>query len=127
MNKEAHLRPILATSVVDGLFGEGVEKIADDKFQLEKRHFNTLTDLIAKDLKINRDQIIDFELNLCDAQPACLIGMHDEFVSSPRLDNLASSMASLDAIIQHAKAEPANREHAEIDMVMLFDHEEVGS
>ena len=52
MNKEAHLRPILATSVVNSLFGEGVEKIADDKFQLEARHFNTLTDLIAKDLKI---------------------------------------------------------------------------
>ena len=52
MNKESHLKPILATSVVNSLFGEGVEKIADDKFQLEARHFNTLTDLIAKDLKI---------------------------------------------------------------------------
>ena len=32
MNKEAHLKPILATSIVDNLFGEGVEKLADDKF-----------------------------------------------------------------------------------------------
>ena len=67
MNKEAHLKPILATSVVNNLFGEGIEKIADDKFQLETRHWNTLTDLIAKDLKISRDQIIDWESNLCDA------------------------------------------------------------
>ena len=66
-NKETHLKPILATSIIDALFGEGVEKIEDDKFNVEDRHLNTLTDLIAKDLKIERGQIIDFELNLCDA------------------------------------------------------------
>ena len=64
---------------------------------------------------------------MCDAQPACLIGIHDEFISSPRLDNLASSITALDAIIEHAKAAPETRNHSEIDMVMLFDHEEIGS
>lgn len=117
----------MATSIVDGLFGAGVQALDEDKFKLEDRHLNTLTDLIAKDLKIERSQIVDFELNLCDSQPACLRGLHDEFVSSPRLDNLASSICALDAIIQHAKAPPASRDHAEIDMIMLFDHEEVGS
>ena len=126
-NKEAHLKPILATGIIDGLFGEGVEKLADDKFNLENRHLNTLTDLIAKDLKIDRDQIVDFELTINDAQPAQLIGLHDEFVSAARLDNLASSFTALDAIIQQAKTEPANRENAEIDMLFLFDHEEIGS
>ena len=55
MNKEAHLKPLLTTAVVDNLFGEGVEKIADDKFQVEDRHLNTLTNLIAKDIGIERD------------------------------------------------------------------------
>jgi aspartyl aminopeptidase len=33
----------------------------------------------------------------------------------------------LDAIIEHSKIDIAQRDHAEIDMIMLFDHEEVGS
>jgi len=48
-------------------------------------------------------------------------------VSSPRLDNLASSFASLDALISHSKVDSKLRDHSEIDMIMLFDHEEVGS
>ena len=82
---------------------------------------------MAKDLQVPRDSIIDFELNAYDSQPSCLVGLHDEFVSSPRLDNLASSLCSLDALIQRSKVPMAERDHSEIDMIMLFDHEEVGS
>jgi aspartyl aminopeptidase len=53
--------------------------------------------------------------------------MHTEFVSSPRLDNLASSFAALDAIIAHKKKAPEERDNAEVDLIMLFDHEEIGS
>jgi len=88
---------------------------------------NTLTTLIAQDLQISRDSIIDFELNCYDAQPACLVGLHEEFVSSPRLDNLGSSLCSLDALIQRSKIPLEQRDNAEIDMIMLFDHEEIGS
>lgn len=126
-NKETHLKPVLTTGIVNSLFGEGVEKIDDDKFQLDSRHMNTLTDLIANDLEVPRDSIIDFELNVHDAQPSCLVGLHNEFVSSPRLDNLASSLCSLDALIEHAKGPTERRNHSEIDMIMLFDHEEIGS
>lgn len=83
--------------------------------------------MMATDIGIPRERIVDFELNVCDSQPAQLVGMHQEFVSSPRLDNLASSFCALDAIIQYSKTEKAHREHAEIDMIMLFDHEEIGS
>ena len=41
--------------------------------------------LMAGDLDIARERIVDFELNVCDSQPAQLVGLHDEFVSSPRL------------------------------------------
>lgn len=54
--------------------------------------------------------------------------MHEEFVSSPRLDNLASSLCALDAIIKHSKKDVKTaRNHSEVDMIILFDHEEVGS
>ena len=82
---------------------------------------------MATDLQIRREDIIDFELNCYDAQPSCLVGLHEEFVSSPRLDNLASSLCSLDALIQRSKVPIEQRDHSEIDMIMLFDHEEIGS
>jgi aspartyl aminopeptidase len=53
--------------------------------------------------------------------------MHEEFVSAPRLDNLGSSLCALDSIIRHSKVDAKTREHSEIDMIMLFDHEEIGS
>jgi len=56
---------------------------------------------MAKDLGIKRDQIVDFELSLADFMPSQLVGIHEEFVSSPRLDNLCSSFCALDAIIKH--------------------------
>jgi len=55
-----------------------------------------------------------------------LVGLHQEFVSSPRLDNLGSSLVSLDAIID-VNSEPKNKDNAEVSMIMLFDHEEIGS
>jgi len=126
-NKETHVKPVISMELVNSLFGEGVSKIEDDKFNLDHRHLSTLTDLIAKDLGCKREQIVDFELNAADSQPSGLCGIHDEFVSSPRLDNLASSICSMHALIEHAKAPAERKNHAEVDMIMLFDHEEVGS
>lgn len=65
-NKESHLKPILASGIVDQIFGGSVAKIDDDKYQLDDKHFVTLTSLIAEDLKIARERIIDFDLNVCD-------------------------------------------------------------
>ena len=53
-------------TIVDQIFGDNVTKIEDDKFQLDEKHFSTLTALIANDLKVDRKRIIDFELNVCD-------------------------------------------------------------
>lgn len=53
------------------------------------------------------------------------MGLHNEFVVSPRLDNLASSMCSIDALIE--RKNNGNLDNKEVDMIMLFDHEEIGS
>ncbi len=115
-------------SVVENLFKGGIEEIADDKFRIDEKHFATFTEMMAHDLGIKRDSIVDFELNICDSQPAQLVGMHEEFVSAPRLDNLGSSLCALESIIQHSKLNVKEaRSHSEVDMIILFDHEEIGS
>ena len=123
-NKEQHLKPILATAAIDVLFGEPIESLKNDTFKIEQKLFKTFLDRIATDLGVDIEEIVDFELTAYDHHPPAITGLHKEFVSSPRLDNLASSLCSLDSIIQYSKAPQDNQEVA---MIMLFDHEEIGS
>ena len=79
---------------------------------------------MAEELKVNEEDIVDFDLSLVDCQPSALIGLHKEFLSSPRMDNMVSSLCSLDSIIEYAgHAGPKTG----IASIFLFDHEEVGS
>mmetsp|Transcript_7161 Transcript_7161/g.5136 ORF Transcript_7161/g.5136 Transcript_7161/m.5136 type:complete len:245 (+) Transcript_7161:401-1135(+) len=127
-NKETHLKPILATGIISQLFHEEIKPSENDNYKISEKHFSSLINLMAKDIGCEPHQIVDFELTCCDSQPSGLVGMHDEFVSSPRLDNLASSLCSLDAIIRHSKEDLKEaHDNAEIDLIMLFDHEEIGS
>jgi aspartyl aminopeptidase len=83
-----------------------------------------MLDRIAKDLNVDGKDIVDFELSVIDSQPACFLGLHREFVSSGRLDNMGSTLTSIDSIIEASKKENDN---ADVSMIMLFDHEEIGS
>jgi aspartyl aminopeptidase len=65
-NKETHLKPMIGMSIVDQLFGEGVEPLENDNYNIDKNHWNTLTDLMANDLNISREDIVNFELSLYD-------------------------------------------------------------
>jgi aspartyl aminopeptidase len=121
------LKPILATNAIDQLMGEGIEQNEDDPdiFNIKKKNFKTFLDKISMDLGIDQDQIVDFELSAYDHCPPAITGLHQEFVSSPRLDNLASSLCSLDSLIEYHKT--GDKDNKEVSMIMLFDHEEVGS
>lgn len=128
LQKESELKPIIGMTVVENLFNAEVTKIQDDVFKIEDKHFASLTNMIATDLKIKREDIVDFELSLADTQPSQIMGMHNELVSAPRLDNLASSLCALDAIVKHSKVDQkTQRNHSEVNMIVLFDHEEIGS
>jgi aspartyl aminopeptidase len=61
-----------------------------------------------------------FDLCLHDTTPAGYGGLGDEFIYSGRLDNLAMSHAALTAFLESAPADA-------IQVIALFDHEEVGS
>ncbi len=63
---------------------------------------------------------VSWELCLYDTQPSAVIGGDRSMLASGRLDNLLSCWAAIDAIV---RADP----HDAIAVIVLNDHEEVGS
>ncbi len=75
----------------------------------------------ALDVKeITQTDILDFDLYLADATPACTFGAHDEFISSGRLDDLSMCWAGVEAMIASAPADATQ-------VLAIFDNEETGS
>ena len=88
----------------------------------EMERDNLLVNLICKELNVEKTDILDFDLYLADATPACTFGLHDEFISSGRLDDLSMVHAGLTALLQSGEQVP------EVTQVLaIFDNEETGS
>ena len=84
--------------------------------------------------EIKQEDILDFDLYLADATPACTFGAHDEFISSGRLDDLSMCWAGVEAMIaatSEASSKNASEASSEISdttrVLALFDNEETGS
>lgn len=77
---------------------------------------NYLVNLLAEELKIKVEDIIDFDLGLYDRQKGAII---NNMVHVGRLDNLGSVHASLKALID---SKPGKNK-----MILLSDNEEIGS
>ncbi len=86
--------------------------------ELEKG--NMLMNVICTELDIKADSVLDFDLYLADATPACTFGVHDEFISSGRLDDLSMCYAGLDALL-------AAKDSDTTQVLAIFDNEETGS
>lgn len=79
-------------------------------------------DIAADAPRIEAKDIIDFDLYLYDTTPACLFGMHNEFISAGRLDDLSMVHAGMEAMISSCDTVP------EVTNVLaIFDNEETGS
>ena len=81
-----------------------------------------LIGLICDELDIKASNIIDFDLYLADASPACTFGVNDEFISSGRLDDLSMVHAGLQALLQSGEEIPRVTQ-----VLAIFDNEETGS
>ena len=86
--------------------------------QLERG--NLLMNIICGELNIKPADVLDFDLYLADATPACTFGVHDEFLSSGRLDDLSMCFAGLEAMIDTDTTEATK-------VLAIFDNEETGS
>lgn len=76
--------------------------------------------MIAEELGVKESQIISKDLFLVNRQEGKVWGYKDEFVSSPKLDDLECAFASL-------KAFTAASNDVAVNVYACFDNEEVGS
>ncbi|CAL8472061.1 g11603 [Coccomyxa elongata] len=148
-NKQTHVVPILATALkaaanggakasqgtedeaveasVSGAETKGADATKAKEKESKEHHHPAILRVLAKELNCSTEDIVDFELNVCDTQPGVIGGLEEEFVFVGRLDNLAMSYLSLRALIDTTCGADAMDDDTAIKAVALFDHEEVGS
>jgi len=105
LNAQSHMVPVLGLSGSDQL---------------------TFQQLLAEEIgkrgtQLTAEQILGWDMCLYDVQRASLSGLSGEFIHSARLDNLASCFGALSALIT------AKETHDSTRVIVLYDHEEVGS
>jgi aspartyl aminopeptidase len=106
LNPQKHLAPLL-----------GLEDAPD------------LRDLVTIELRAQgisefpTEKVLAFDLMAYDTQPSGVSGARGEFIHAPRLDNLASCHAGLTALLKSGE----DRLPRFTRVVVLYDHEEVGS
>lgn len=137
-NKESELFPIAGLAAAELNKGVNVEKPeekddedADEDFKplkaMTERHHPHVLDVIASEAGVEVSAIVDFELVLYDTQKSCIGGINDEFIFSPRLDNLGMTYCSVEGLIGSVEDDSSLDEDNTIRLTVCFDHEEIGS
>lgn len=86
----------------------------------EEKKEHAFLELLAAEADVRPEDILDYELWVYCAQEPVVFGIREEFLLSPRLDNLTSVQALLTGIIE-------GKQRSGINVIALFDHEEIGS
>lgn len=94
--------------------------IINDELEKGNLLMNIILEELNKQQTVAREDILDFDLYLADATPACTFGAHNELISSGRLDDLSMCFAGLEALL-------ASQPTDTTQVLAIFDNEETGS
>lgn len=81
---------------------------------------NYFIKMLADKIGVKQTDILDYDMYIYNHDIPEIIGINDDFISSPRLDNITSVAACIDGIKKTDN--PDN-----ISVIVLFDNEEIGS
>ena len=94
--------------------------IINDELEKGNLLMNIILEELNKQQTVAREDILEFDLYLADATPACTFGAHNELISSGRLDDLSMCFAGLEALL-------ASQPTDTTQVLAIFDNEETGS
>lgn len=80
---------------------------------------NYLINLIAEELEVDSNNILDFDLYLRDTEAPIVMGSKKEFLNAGQIDDLGMAHAGLRALLES--------NHNSFKLLVLFDNEEIGS
>ena len=88
-------------------------------------------EFLAKEIGAKPADILDFDLIVYNCEAPAFVGMNGEMLSCPRLDNITSCFALVEGIGNKSK-KPASKGKTTaieegVDLIALFDNEEIGS
>jgi len=101
LDRQAHLAPI---------WGLGTSNDGDFR------------SFLADEIGVNDSEVLSWDVMCHDLTPSTVLGRDNELYAAPRIDNLASCHAALSALQEIG---PVGEDT--ISVMVLFDHEEVGS
>ena len=104
INAQQHLPPIVMQWSADAPFDFRQQLLRQVKVQYPETELT---------------RVLDYDMSLYDVQKATLVGFDQAFISSARLDNLLSCFCAVDALL--------NSDMTQANLLVLSDHEEVGS
>ncbi len=102
IDNQKHLLPLL------GMLDDTLNK--DTKF----------VDLLADKLGVDAKDILDYDLCIYNLNQPELVGIKEDFISAPRLDDITSCSALIHGLIDSHNTDRVN-------LVCLFDNEEIGN
>ncbi len=102
LNQQQHLAPIWA-------------------LDHDKRDFAAF---LAEAVGVGEADVLAWDIMTHDVQPPALIGMEGDLVAAGRMDNLATCFAATRALIDRVQSGASS---SVIPLLVMFDHEEVGS
>ena len=82
-------------------------------------------DMLAKEIREKKENILDFDLYVYNAEEPEFIGMNKEMLSAPRLDNITSCLALVEGLTESVSGKTGKE--AGLNVIALFDNEEIGS
>jgi len=77
---------------------------------------------LNREFDICREEVLDFDLYLYNPDEPEIVGLQEEFLCAPRIDNLASVSALIETMESMKEAE-----HSTIAVAAMYDNEEIGS
>lgn len=106
LSKQKDMLPVLTTE-------NGKRKTENEK--------GILKTLVAEELGVKAEDILDFDLYLYDTTPAGRVGLHGELIQSGRLDDLSMAHAGMEALLADVETPEVTK------CLAIFDNEETGS
>lgn len=122
--KESHLVPIIASEVAIAANRSSSTEATVAAGASSEETPSVLIKCICDAIACAPGDILDFDLHVVDTQPPAIGGAFDEFVFSPRIDNLLSCFCAAKALVA---TDASVADDDMVRMVAMFDHEEVGS